>query len=668
MTLLRLILLCLFAAAPLPLAAALVDGVRGSLALRAAAAIAMWLALESLCVVGVGATIGLGLPQVAAAELALLLLSRHPVARARVAFAWVRFRRDALARLAELSPLERVALCAIAAVGCGSAAALAFAPSGDYDTWMYQLPQVAEWMQHGLGAGQEEWARKTTFEAGIAYYPGDWTALTWLCCATMRCDVLAEAPNLVAWLLLGLASAALARAIGATRAAAIAGAAAVMAVPMAGRNLDSCHVDLGQGALAGAALAPALAAVRDGCRVSLLTGGTVLAMLIGTKMSGLPQAAVVAATAAAAWPLARDGRPAQRALAAVCGAAIAALGLWWYARNAALTGNPLGFVSIPRLGWHGVIDADYIKRTSLLHTFHPGSLQHWTFLLGSLGAYIGPLAPLSVAGAMIAAWRLRTRAVLALAACALALGALYVDGPWSGKHAHDPDLSWWMGQQLRYTWSLWAVLAALTAAGCGAVRWLTPRLLVACAVAGAAALPWLTWAWWAAAPCAALGALAMWRTIRPTRSRPASARIALAAGLAVIALAVEIGEPLRWHLLNLRGYGIPAELDRRLAPGEAVACWGTHQSWLLYGRHLDRPVRWFDLDGWRDGSGTAAEAAAMCRSLSGRGVRYLATGPRWRDFPASTYDLIERHPERFVLISGDPDPAAWGMRLWMLAP
>ncbi len=633
MMLLRLALLCCFAAAPLPLAAALMDGVRGSLALRAAALLALWLALESLCVVGTGATIGLGLPQLAIAELALLLASRHPVLRERVAFAWVRFRRDAKARLAVLARRERLALSAVAAIGCGAAAAMVLAPSGDYDTWMYQLPQVAEWMQHGLGACQEEWARKTTFEAGIAYYPGDWTALTWLCCATLRSDVLAEAPNLVAWLTLGLSCAALARSIGATRPAAIAGAAAVMAVPMAGLNLDSCHVDLGQGALVATALALACAAVREGCRVSLLACAVVLAMLIGTKMSGLPQVAVVAAAAAAAGPLVRDGRVPQRTLAVVCGSAIAVLGLWWYARNIVLSGNPLGFVAVPRLGWHGVIDADYIKRTSLLHTFHPGNIHHWMIMLGSLAAVIGPLAPVGVAAGTLAAWRLRTRPVLALVFAALALAALYIDGPWSGKHAHDPDLSWWLGQQLRYTWSLWAVVAALAAAGCGAARWCSPSLLVGCALAGAVALPWLTWAWWAAAPSAALGALAMWRMLDPKRDRPVSARLALVAGLAALALAVEIGEPLRWHLLDRRGYGVPAELELRLAPGEPVACWGTHQSWLLYGRHLEHRVRWFDLDAWRDGAGTSAEAAAMCRALAGEGVRYLATGPRWRDFP-----------------------------------
>jgi hypothetical protein len=113
----------------------------------------------------------------------------------------------------------------------------------------------------------------------------------------------------------------------------------------------------------------------------------------------------------------------------------------------------------------------------------------------------------------------------------------------------------------------------------------------------------------------------------------------------------------RWRRLDRDGHGMPRALDERLAPGEAIAYWGSHQAWLLYGRDLRRPVRWCDLE-------RLPSAAAVAAWLRDNGVRWLALGPKWHEFPPERYRLIEDDRERFELVQGDP--AVWGMCLYRL--
>jgi hypothetical protein len=373
-------------------------------------------------------------------------------------------------------------------------------------------------------------------------------------------------------------------------------------------------------------------------------------------MSGPMQLAAPLLLAAWLWRGRRRAEPgSEPLLLALALASCALLGVWWYLRTWSETGNPLGFVTFDLLGheFPGVIDRAYIERTSLLHVFRVLDWRHWLLLLGSIAAFCAPVALSAAAALPRAPAMLRSsRDARALAGVALLLAWLYISGPWSAKHAHDPDLSWWMGQQLRYTFALWAVLAALAAA---ALVGRAPRLVPALAIVAAIAFPFCTYGWAVAAPVELVTAAVCWLAYRRGLPRLGDGA---ALALAAIALAlVPLADALRWRLLNARTDGVPAFIDSTLTAGEPIAFWGSHQSWLLYGRELRRPVRYVELEDCRD----AGELAATMRA---RGCAWIALGPRWRDFTPERYRLVDDHPELFALAHGQPE--VWGVCLYRL--
>jgi hypothetical protein len=646
-------------AAPLPLAWALAIRCRarsGAAHLLLAAG-CWWLLVAALAVVATDLCGPLTVARVlmvealaAFAGLRLWLRDRERAAQAATTL------RTGLAGIAGWSAPERWTLAAVACAGLGAAAAMIATPSSDYDTWMYQLPQVAESIQHAsLEARQEQWLDKQTYERGILYYPGDWSAVSWLATAPLGRDTATLLPNLVAWLVLGLAARGLALRVGASRANALAAAALAMLMPLCARNLHSAHVDLALGAELAAMLYFCAEGVAAGGRaerwLALALGG----LLIGTKMSGIGMIAAPVLLAGWLWRGRTPGTGRREVLlATIAIVSVAVLGASWYARNWQLTGNPLGFVAMRVFGHDlpGVIDHAYIAQTSLLHAFSPLRPYHWWLLGGSVALFCAPVVAWSLWSAprTLALLR-RSRDARALAAVGALLLWLYVAGPWSGKHAHDADLSWWMGQQLRYTVGLWAVVAAFAAGAAGddaRWRWLAPAL----AVAAAGAFPLMTYGWAIAAPVTILvGILAYAFATRPRSLR-------LAAAAALIALAVlPAADVLRWRLLDARTGGVPMLLAGRLAPGEPIAFWGSHQSWLLYGRDLRRPVRYAELEDCADGE-------MLAWMLRARGCAWIAIGPKWRDFAPERYRLVEDRPDLFERVHGDPQ--AWGMAVYRL--
>jgi hypothetical protein len=120
---------------------------------------------------------------------------------------------------------------------------------------------------------------------------------------------------------------------------------------------------------------------------------------------------------------------------------------------------------------------------------------------------------------------------------------------------------------------------------------------------------------------------------------------------------VPLADALRWRLLNARTGDVPQALAAALGPDEPIAFWGSHQSWLLYGRDLRRSVRYVDLE-------RCASADEVAAAMRARGCTWIALGPRWRDFDDARYRLVEGHPERFTRMHGDP--RAWGMCLYRI--
>jgi len=662
----HLTVLALCVAAPLPLIGGLTAALRGGVLLECIARIALWLVLEVLIVVAIGVSGELTVLRLVLAEgvVAIIgLLARRGVP---VSTFSARLRQTARACL-NGPPAEQLACLTVVGAAAASAAVMVMAPTGDYDSWMYQLPQVAEWMQsHRLAAYQDQWRDTPTFARLIIYYPGNWTALFWLFTAPLHDDEFTLLPTLVGWLLLGASSAGLVRLAQGSRGAALGAAALVMTLPLAGSNLHSAHIDLGQGALLAGVLVLLANALLAGCRVSALISLGLAGTLVGTKMSGIPQLAAPVLLLGLLW---RQRLPLQgRArLLGVIAVLSCAAGGWWYLHNWLVTGNPFGWVAVPSLGWHGAVDHAYIAKTNLLHTFHPGRLQHWLLVVGALLAGGGGLTVLAAIAIPLRLARGATRLEWALAAVALLLACEYIAGPWSGKPALDPDLSWWLQQQLRYTWTIWALLASLTVLALERRRfpqWLPA--LVACAAA--LSLPFATYCWQLALVALAVGVAIAWayRTPAPARRHP----LAHAAVFAVLIISgLHAAAWLRWSLMDHRGYGVPNFLETRLAPDETVAFWGSHQSWLLYGRKLEHRVHYIYLPSIEPATPLTSDvdqSVLIAGQLRAAHIRYLALGPKWHEFPGITYQHFESHPELFTLVHGDP--AVWGMCVYQVRP
>ncbi|MBA2482303.1 MAG: hypothetical protein H0V44_16695 [Planctomycetes bacterium] len=620
-----------------------------------------WMLFAALAVVGCDLTGELSVPRILMIEgvlafggVRLLLRDRQ---RAALACASV---RAAIVGVSAWSAPERLMLAALACAGAAALAGMVCTPTGDYDSWMYQLPQVAESIQKGtLEARQEQWLDKQTYERGILYYPGDWSAMFWLTTAPLGRDTLTLLPNLIAWLVLGLATRGLALRSGADRVAALTAAAVVMLMPLCGWNLHSAHVDLALGATLAAMLYFTGEGVAAGGWAerwfALALGG----LLVGTKMSGIGMLAAPVLCAAWLWRGRRRAIGSREPLIAVLAlGSLAVLGASWYVRNWLFTGNPLGFVAMHVVGIElpGVIDRAYIDQTNLLHAFDPLRAWHWWLLVASLAAFCAPVIACAVGAAprMVEALR-RSRDARALVAVALLLAWLYVAGPWSAKHAHDDDLSWWMGQQLRYTFGLWAVIAALAATAWSGPR--APRLAAVLVAVAAAAFPFCGYGWFITAPVALGCALLCAAVAIRTRMRMRIAWTSAALVGVVLLAAVPLADAWRWRQLDARGGGVSGFLARRLGPDEPVGFWGSHQSWLLYGRDLRRPVQYMEFDDCTD-------APMLAWLMRVRGCRWVALGPKWRDFPPERYQLVEDHPDLFTREHGDP--AVWGMCVYRL--
>jgi len=658
--LLGCLLLALGVIAPLPLAVLTASGLRTrESGTRLLAIVVTWILLQSLAVVSLGWCGVLGRGSLVAAEGGILILGAFLWRRATGGKALLADLRAAQRAIPTWPVAERALLAVAVSVGVIALLAQPLIPSGNYDTQMYQLPMVAEWLQHGtVQARQEQWQGSATFERGMLFYPGAWNALNAWAIALGGHERWALLPSLLAWVVYGLAIRGLALAAGAARGPALAAAVLALVLPLSGISLQAAHVDLALGAVLLAGVVFAREAGASGCALACALAIALAGLAPGIKQSGPAVAALIACAGGVAV--------CRRARAAALGADLRArwpvllpafvvvgvLGASWYVRNWIETGNPTGFVRLRLFGHElpGTIDAAFIANTDLRHALRLGDPAHWSLLARVALFYLGlpALAMLAPLVRLPWAWRGRARPVLGLGLLALALAWLHVAGPWSGKHAHDPDLSWWVGQQLRYGFALWGVLAALAALLAPA----SPRWLAAQAIAAglaACALPFFclltAWSYACMASGVVLIIVLMWRW----RLRGAI--------MAVAALLVVAPWPLSsWRLAQRDAWFWGAPTALAALPDQApIAFWGSHQSWLLSGERGQRPVRYVD-------AGRCRDYAELRAAVLATGCDHVAIGETWPPSPPEPLAWIAAHPEDFTCIHGEP--GRWGMTIW----
>jgi 4-amino-4-deoxy-L-arabinose transferase-like glycosyltransferase len=443
-----------------------------------------------------------------------------------------------------------------------------------YDTLSYHLHAPVTWLHHG----HLEIVPAVFGDPAPAYAPSNVELWFLFLMAPLRSDYLAAAGQLPFAALAAAAIVATVRELRAPRVAGLAAALAFLLVPEIWQQAPTAMVDLGMAAFFLATL-PFLVRLGRGARTGdAVAAGLAIGLCAGAKSVGL--VFVLPLALLAGMILARARRLWSPAAAAGALAA-AATGVFWYARNLAVTGNPLYPVTLEigqRVIFPGLYGVDLMRAWEYhLPTGEPGAL----------GGVLRDAGVGFLSGGLIGLVRARRPPWIVLVAALLAL-------------------FWWVVpyQHTRFLFPLYGVVAIAMgqAAGEGApaVRWTplaaaiggsllefpTPgRLaLLAVLVAGAAS----------AAPVRAL------LTRLELRGR---ALLGVGASIGVV-LALVVG--LRGYRGRDPGYAVGDELDdawrwfRAHVHGARVAYTGVNLALPLVGADLENDVRYVNVAGGSD--------------------------------------------------------------------
>ena len=668
-------LLLLVVLAPLPGARALLTVLEReappvSLARRALVTLTLWTLLQSvvsLFLGGVGYLDSTGLlvaeAAVACGGLAVLAAVRRR-GRGQPAGAFAEWFRAA-------SWGERVVAGLLCAEGLVLLWGQVTKPVTEYDSLAYHLPTIARWLQEARFVPFEQFARDL-----VASFPFTWEAIASVLVVPLRSDLFVTLPSLLAWVMLGLAVYALATRLGAAGDAAMATVFLLLNIPLLFDQTFAVRSDVALAAFFVAALelfwwfrstrSPLVAALGAACA----------AIVCGIKVSGLAYALVLAAAfgalAFAPRTTSPETRPRKDGRAWLLAAGVLLLAVavagFWYMRNLAKFGNPLGCFEV-RVAGTTLFAGDPVVsgepgKTTLVHLFQVGNPSHWLILAKTIAYFLGIPFMLTAALAVPALGR-RGRGTWLLAAVGVLTLALYLVTPRTGDAGdHGFQITTWIGQAYRYGFAFIAVLAVLAALGATRLRLTGERFLLLGLAGAAAALArpafeWLmrghgfkinSWAGLGTYVLAALlssGALSAlawmaagilkklhhrWKVRPPWVPSLGRWRYAIACAGVVAALVVVAGPgwSLRERERQAAYGGIPECLERVAAPEEAVGYLYTHRAYQLFGTDLSRRTRFLGaaVPAPRDSPASHAETfEEWVASLRAQGVRLVAVGP-----------------------------------------
>ena len=672
-------------AAPLPLLFHILSGallrsrVPALVAEKMLVLLVLWSAVQSLLVALLGWVGCLRLSAILLLEGALLIWGVWLIRRAPSLP--VRLRRDprgASAGSAEPPPAERWLWALICGVVLFLTIHIIRYPVDDWDSIAYQLPRVAHWYQLGtFMMPMAEWGGPGDI---INAYPYSWSMLFLLALAPVGHDQFVLMANVVAWLVLGLSTYALARLVGGHRFAPTFAAVLVLFMPLTILSVYTAHNDLPLGAFLVASVYFTMDAWWYKRGYSRLMALICLAIVAGTKMSGIAYCGLVGALSLWLFLLGRvQSKPAppwvqtireEPLMTGLAAGSVGLLGVSWYVHNALVAGNPFGFVQISLFGrvlWHGWVTPEYINKTNLLHNFSVTSPQHWELLLRSGIEFLGlpglALVMLSLGAPCCILRRSRARWLLLTLVCVcLASLYLFIAGPWSAKFADEADMSGWTGRQMRYAFPFWGLLAAAAGA---AVR-VRPSGWAASSMIGLATLEAIRVVTedklqfsktGLLAACAAMVVFFGCRVgIRRRLSvafgsfdgrQGLNRRIIGSSGMVVIlVVGITLGttalRKVRYEAQDVLWGGISRFADN-LPAGTRVGFWPSGVTYLLYGKRFQQLLLYLPLD-------AQPNSDEMLRYLRARPIDVIAVGPRTKyndSSPVWTW-IVEkrRHFER----------------------
>jgi hypothetical protein len=232
---------------------------------------------------------------------------------------------------------EMPALCLVVLHGVGYEVLRGLLrPPLSWDSLMYHLLLTATWLQdHNL---------KPVFGTyPVSYYgyaPANGSVWAWWWMAPSHSELYVNLAFLPQWLLLGLATGALARRLGARRHWPVA-ALLVVAAPVVSRFAATQYVDIFTAAALLTACAFGLRWLREPAPADALLAGLGLGLAIGAKVIGIPYGAALAGLLVITAITARGQWRRRIPHLALALAAAAALGSFFYLRNVALGVDPL---------------------------------------------------------------------------------------------------------------------------------------------------------------------------------------------------------------------------------------------------------------------------------------------------------------------------------------
>ena len=494
--------------------------------------------------------------------------------------------------------------------------------SSNLDTNWYHLPLAARFVQEGIGGLYR------SYEPLVGLYPADASLLHAVGIAQTATDALSPLVNLGLLALALLAGIAIGRlsATGPLPAAALALVFVLPALsltqPAEGKD-DTMVLAL---LLAGAALValgrPAAAAV----------GGLALGVAIGTKLTAVPVALVLAASAVfLVTPRER------RRTALLMAAALVAAGSVWYLRNLVETGSPLPMVAVP--GWDPPPSPalDGPLSTSVAHYATDFGVWREWFIPGLRTAF-GPLWFVLIAASVtgIVAGLRRPGAPRAFAAAALVGLAAFVTAP---HMAGGPE-----GQPFYFEFQVRHALPALvlgmmagawTLGATRASRSPWPGLAIAAIAGVTVAATDYDWPATELAVGAALLALAAGvGLLAPARYRAAAGSALVAVVVLAVGVRYHDGAYLRgdYREASMAEFGMFSELAdafrwARTVTDARIGVIGTTQHYPLYGADLSNRVSQVGIPGPRGAYSRARTCEEFARALADGGFRYVVAAP-----------------------------------------
>lgn len=674
-------------AAPLPMLFHILAGatvrsrVPALLAEKMLVLLVLWTVLQSLVVVLLGWIGHLRLVGILVLEGALLvwglwLISREqglPVRRLG------RDLREGLATPPDRPPAERWLL----AITCGVALLLSFRvlilPVTDGDSLWFQLPRVAQWYQQATFVQPMEQLSADIHNA----YPYTWNTLFLLALAPVGHDQFVLMPNVLAWLILGLATYALGRLAGGHRFGAMFAAVLVLLMPVSVINVQTAHIDLPLGAFFVASVYFTMHGWRYRRGFSLLMALICIAMMAGTKMSGPAYIGLVAGLSLWLYLANRladkrgpDWVPGSALVRGLVMVSIGLLGGSWYVHNALVTGNPLGFVQISVLGrvlWPGEVTQAWANKTNLLYNVSLLNPDHREILQRALANSFGlsglVLALLALAAPFQFVSRPRVRPLLLPLLCVCLVSFyFFIATPGGAKWDVEAEMwGWYIEYNLRYGFPFWGLVGAIAGV---AIRD-RPTAIAAWSMVGLATLGatsaategWLRFSksglvatcaavfvFFACSPASRRQVSGGLRRLIGRQRRKLRLTIGISSTVAVLVILITLGTAaslkVRYKLQDVLLGGISRFVDD-LPADTRIGFWGTPASYLLYGKRLQHTLLYLPLHEY-------APSDDMLRYLCAQPLDVIAIGPVQQGSSAEAVGTwLMKQPQHFERLHGE---------------